>query len=490
MSQDNRRGLIGTVLASTAIFLALAPAPLHAQDTRTVTEPKVPPACVTLRAALTTESATSGEIEARADRAGSDLGLLDTARIQQALDQCGKGHAVELAAGDPSPGANPAGHADAFLTGPIALRAGVTLLVDKGVTLYATRNPEYYAVAPGSCGLVNDDSASGCRALISVNRASGSAIMGEGAIDGQGGAALIFSGQAGGGQPGRPVAKSWWDLAEDARSAGRQQVPRLIDTDLTDDFTLYRITLKNSPNFHLSFHRGDGLTVWAVKIDAPRTARNTDGIDPAQAKNITITQSFIRTGDDNVAIKAGDGPASNITIAHNHFYWGHGISIGSETNGGVSQVRVEDLSLDGPDNGIRIKSNPTRGGLVENVVYDDVCIRNAKYPVIFDTTYSFPGKAVPMVPVYREITLRNVRISGGGKIQFNGFDDSHRIGVTLDGVLLLDGAERYKPQAIHTDFSLGPGPVNLILTGDDSTVTGKPAGAALPSCASKFVPFP
>jgi len=32
------------------------------------------------------------------------------------------------------------------------------------------------------------------------------------------------------------------------------------------------------------------------------------------------------------------------------------MSIGSETNGGVSRIRVFDLSLDGPDNGIRIKS--------------------------------------------------------------------------------------------------------------------------------------
>jgi polygalacturonase len=488
MSQKNRPGLHGTALASLAILLALGlalpSASLQAQDTRTVTEPKIPTACIILKATLTRASATSGEIEARADRAGSDA-LLDTARIQQALDRCDKGHAVELAPGDVATSSGP--QSTAFLSGPIALRPGVTLLIDKGVTLYGTRNPEFYAVNPGSCGLVNDDSVSGCKPLIAANRASGSAIMGDGVIDGQGGAPLVFWGQP---VTGKLTQKSWWDLAEDARTAGRQQVPRMIDTDLTDDFTLYRITLRNSPNFHVSFHRGDGLTVWAVKIDTPRTARNTDGIDPAQSKNITVTQSFIRTGDNNIAIKAGDGHTSNMTVIHNHFYWGHGISIGSETNGGVSQVRIQDLSLDGPDNGIRIKSNPTRGGLVEDVVYDDVCIRDSKYPILFDTTYSFPGRGVDMVPVYQDIVLHNLRISGGGRIQFNGFDDTHRIGVTLDGVLLLDRADRYKAQAIHTDFTFGPGPVNLVLTGDDSTVTGKEVSGTLPSCATKFIPFP
>jgi polygalacturonase len=38
-----------------------------------------------------------------------------------------------------------------------------------------------------------------------------------------------------------------------------------------------------------------------------------------------------------------------MTIAHNHFYTGHGISIGSETNGGADTIRVTDLSIDGAD---------------------------------------------------------------------------------------------------------------------------------------------
>jgi polygalacturonase len=227
-----------------------------------------------------------------------------------------------------------------------------------------------------------------------------------------------------------------------------------------------------------------------VKIDTPKMARNTDGIDPAQAKNITVTQSYIRTGDDNIALKAGDGPTTNVSIVHNHFYWGHGVSIGSETNGGVSGVRVTDLTLDGPDNGIRIKSNASRGGLVEDVVYEDVCIRDSKNPIFFDTTYTFPGKAVGIIPVYQDITLRDVRIAGGGRIQLNGFDTTHRIGVRLDGVVTLDGEKAYKASAIHTDLTLGPGPVNLVFTGDDSTVTGKAGSGRAEGCGGKFVGFP
>ena len=55
----------------------------------------------------------------------------------------------------------------------------------------------------------------------------------------------------------------------------------MIVTDFADNFTVDRITLKNSPNFHIVYNHGDGFTVWGLKIDTPkRGARNTDGVDP------------------------------------------------------------------------------------------------------------------------------------------------------------------------------------------------------------------
>src|ERR1700679_3243562 len=91
---------------------AAAASSLHAQDTRTVKEPVIPPACVTLKASLTPASATSGDVEMRAAKAGSQNPALDTARIQQAIDHCDKGHAVELAALAPDAAQT------AFLIGP------------------------------------------------------------------------------------------------------------------------------------------------------------------------------------------------------------------------------------------------------------------------------------------------------------------------------------------------------------------------------------
>ena len=452
--------LIAPLLASLFIVPALA-----AQDTRTVTEPVIPPACATLDAQL----ASTGNTLAPADES-----RLDMARIQQAIDHCANGRGVLLSAS----GAN-----NAFLSGPLRLRAGVTLVVGKGVTLFASRDASLYSVTPGSCGIVAfGPHQRGCKPLISVDHAPNSAVMGDGTIDGRGGEKMLGS------------KNSWWDLAEQARRGGGQQCFRLIVAEYSSNFTLYRITLKNSPNFHVVFGHGDGFTVWGLKINTPqRLARNTDGVDPGpDVRNVTITQSYIRTGDDNVAIKGGTpNGATNVTVDHDHFYWGHGMSIGSETIGGVSKIRVSDLSLDGPDNGIRIKSNGSRGGLTHDVIYDDVCIRNSPNPITLDTAYNAAGTLKGnSPPSMRDVTLHNVRVSGGGKITFNGYDNTHRVGVTLNGVQTTDHAQ-YKYEVRHADITLGPEPTNLHLpAGDDSTINGKAEKGHPASCAEMFVPFP
>jgi polygalacturonase len=350
----------------------------------------------------------------------------------------------------------------------------VTLRIDAGAILFGSRNPRDYDVRPGSCGIV-DNSGKGCKPLISGDHVAHAAVAGDGVIDGRGWATLLGS------------KITWWDLAELARAGGSQNCPRLIVLSHADDFTLYRITLKNPGNFHVYYDSGDGFTAWGVIIDTPKNARNTDGIDPSGATNVTIAHCYIYSGDDNVAIKAGTGRhASHMTIAHNHFYAGHGVSIGSETDGGAEAIRVADLSIDDADNGIRIKSNSSKGGLVHDIVYEDVCIRDTKNPILMDTDYDHfgPGGAKP--PDFTDIVLRAVRVLGGGKIALDGFDQKHPLGMTFDNVILDSAAVT----AHHADFILGPGPVNFTPAGPDVRTHGKPGSGAPNACAEKFVPMP
>jgi polygalacturonase len=433
---------------------------LPAQDTRKVTEPHIPAACVTLSAGIAAEH---GVI------APEDEQKLDTARIQHAIDNCAAGKAVVLRAN---------GGKNVFLAGPIALRAGVTLVVDANTALVASRDPRLYDLAPGSCGIVSEHG-HGCKPLILGDGAKGGGIMGMGSIDGRGGAKLL----------GQDV--TWWDLAHQAKITDKQQsVPVMIVLRHADDFTMYKITLRNSPNFHVGVNETDGFTAWGVKIMTPKTARNTDGIDPGSSRNVTIAYCSIHTGDDDVAVKSGKaGPSLNISVLHNHFYTGHGMSIGSGTSGGVDHMLVDDLTIDGADNGIRIKSDRSRGGLVHDLLYRDVCIRDTKNPFVFTPLYTtFTGD---QLPVYRDITLENVHVLSAGSYTFLGLDSQHKLGLKLDNVFADDQAHS-SMLVKDAEIVIGSKRGNLEPTGDDATVQQTPGSApgAPLACESRFVPFP
>jgi len=447
-------------IAGLAALFALAVPALAAQDTRTVTEPHIPMACVTLWAQI---HADRGKISA------ADESRLDTARIQQAIDHCAAGHAVVLAS---------AGDKQAFLTGPLQLRSGVTLVVAANTVLLGSRDPRVYDMAPGLCGVVNKKG-HGCKPLIGADGAVNSGIMGDGVIDGRGGEKLL-------GQNA-----SWWDLAHQAQVENLyQSVPWLIVLHHADNFTMYRITLRNSPMFHVSVGQTDGFTAWGVKIWSTQKARNTDGIDPSSARNVTITHCFIHTGDDNVAVKSSAaGPSSHISVVHNHFYTGHGMSIGSGTDGGVDHLLVDDLTIDGADNGIRIKSDRSRGGLVHEITYRDVCMRNVKNPLMFTPFYAnLPGD---LIPVFRDIHLTDVHIETAGTYTLQGFDAAHKLGLQFDNVF-ADDQQHSRVIARDAEISIGPRRGNFAPAGEDvssTTSTGSVSGKPL-SCDSRYADFP
>jgi len=136
--------------------------PVLAQDTRTATEPHIPAVCATLTAALSAKAGVLAE---------ADEQKLDTVRLQEAIDSCAPGKAIELRG---EAGKN------AFLSGPLELRHAVTLLIDSGVTLLASRDPRLFDVYPGVCGTVTAQQRRGCKPLIHVADTA-AAVMGDGA---------------------------------------------------------------------------------------------------------------------------------------------------------------------------------------------------------------------------------------------------------------------------------------------------------------------
>jgi polygalacturonase len=497
------RTLSSALLISAALVCIHAHA--HSQDTRHVTEPRIPASCIVLTARLVSQGAALAD---------SDEGKPDTSRIQQAMDRCKPGQAMELKPG--------VGH-DAFLSGPLELRAGVTLLVDKGVTLFGSRNPRDYDVVPGLCGTITEKkypytqgiSGHACKPLIGGTNVADAAVMGDGIIDGRGGAKLM----------GQNI--SWWELAEKsiqgwpseytswARGVGKvpvtlppatappglQNNPRMMILAHCDNFTLYRIQLRNSPNFAVSYGGGNGFTVWGIVINESKDALNGDGINLGQpwpevatdTTNVTIANSYIHAGDDNLAIKSRTGSATtHVSVIHNHFYAGHGIGTGSSTSGGISHVRVSDLTLDGTSTGINMKSNNKLGGLVDDVEFEDICIRGARTPISIGTHSGSTGHhevdatESNKPPQYTDVRLSNILIEDGGHIGIDGLDAAHRLSVSLHNVV-AEPPEAIQTSADHADIALDG--EDFSFAGNDVKLSGKPSQGTAISCADRFVPF-
>lgn len=391
-------------------------------DSRTVAEPSFPLACTVL---TPQQSASS-----------LNQSLFDTSRLQAAINNCPVGQAVALSA---------SGTTNAFLTQPITLKAGVTLLLDPEVTLFGSTNYSDYNCTADLCTPLID---------VAANTAlnPGSAIMGYGVIDGQG--------------------SSCWQSAIDDGT----RCPRLIwvgdyrTNSTSDNFTLYKITIQNAGQFHV-YAISNGFTAWGVKITAPNNSPNTDGIDPSASSNITIRDSYISDGDDHVAIKAGIGHVSNVTITHNHLYSGHGISVGSETNAGVNNVLVSENVIDDANvggtstNSIRIKSDSSRGGEVKDVLYQDICLQNPGHAFVFDPFYS--DATGSLIPYFHDIHMQNVHmLTTDSSSTFVGYDASRVLTMTMDDVVwdAYSSSDFTSAYTSNAAFTLGPGKVNFAST--------------------------
>jgi polygalacturonase len=336
---------------------------------------------------------------------------LDTAAIQKALNACGDagGGTVLLPAGT-------------YLSRPLEIRTKTTLRIESGATLRATDDPADYKK--------DDDDPKKFTPFLSGKDLEDVTIEGRGVIDGAG-------------------ARWWVDAEADRQKKPGYTRPRpnMIALTRVTNLVVRDITLQNSPKFHLVPIECDGVTISSITILSPERSPNTDGIDPSMCRRVTITGCTIDCGDDNIAIKASklakgrEFACDDIMVTDCTFKHGHGMSIGSETVGGVRNVHVKNCTFENTDNGIRIKSDRGRGGRVENILYEDIKMTNVRGAILFSCYYpKVPLKDEPQpvtdtTPHFAGIVVRNLSgtsTQGAGIIA--GLPESPIEGVTLENV--------------------------------------------------------
>jgi polygalacturonase len=337
-----------------------------------------------------------GIFDVRQFGAKGDGKTLDTAAIQTALDACGKagGGTVHFTAG-------------AYLSQPITVRAKTTVLLEAGATLLASpRQPDFLK---GGGDWLAAKSSADFIPFISGENLTDIAIAGQGTIDGNG--------------------ANWWGSAREfrARNSSGPALPRpdLVVLNHCTNVHLAGVKLLNSPRAHLMLAGCEEVVIEGVTVRSPAGASNTEGIGPDDCRNVTIAHCTIDTGDDNIAITSGQKVAGrefgseDITVTDCNFLHGHGMSIGSTTVGGVHRVAVKNCRFENTDNGLRIKSGRGRGGLVEDISYSDITMKNV-HPAIsivayyqYNTNDRYPkhDPAQPIsetTPCFRNVCISNV----------------------------------------------------------------------------------
>jgi exo-poly-alpha-galacturonosidase len=366
----------------------------------------------------------------------ADAKTVNTKAIQGAIDKCAAAGGGTLVV--------PKG---TFLSGALFLKQGVNLLVEKDGVLKGTTNIDDYPQIQTRWEGTEEMWTS---AFINAEGLTDLTISGDGTIDGSGeewvqqnpyrrpAPAAVVDGAA------SAAAAAVPDPA--AARAPRRGRPRLIGIQNSKRVRIADLNLHNQAVWCLFILYSEDVVAEGLKITAEHNIPSSDGIDIDSSKHVRVSKVYIDVDDDCISIKSGkdaDGlrvnrPAEDIVIENSHFAYGHGgVAMGSETSGGIRNVEVRDCVADsGNWAPIRFKTQPSRGGVVENITYRNMTLHETKQAFEFSLEWRMvPPIAPPSkpLPVVRNVKIINVSGDVQSVGSIHGLAGSPIQGITFEG---------------------------------------------------------
>ena len=329
----------------------------------------------------------------------------ETATIQELLDVCAEdgGGVVVIPTGE-------------YVTGPLTLRSNVEVHLEPGATLLGEETIERYPTIQGRSGGIEQEVYA---SLFTGHDLENVAITGQGTIDARG--------------------HRWWEAQRqtqrlfDERGFSREEYypspdeaaleyprPFVIDLYRCEDVLVRDVTIQNSPSWTVHPVYCESVTIDNVSIRNPEESPNTDGINPDSCRNVRISNCHIDVGDDCITIKSGydengrrvGKPCENVVVTNCTMIHGHGgVVIGSEMSGDVRNVTVSNCVFDRTDNGLRIKTERGRGGVVENIRATNIVMRNLSNTAFIVTMFYYEGEDETQPVTERTPTLRDIHYS-------------------------------------------------------------------------------
>ncbi|XP_027368695.1 exopolygalacturonase-like [Abrus precatorius] len=210
--------------------------------------------------------------------------------------------------------------------------------------------------------------------------------------------------------------KSSWQYAENCESSADDQCvrnPSSLYFEEVSNVVVQNIRSVNPKGFHIFVTKSSNVRLRKLKLVAPETSPNTDGIHISLSDTVIISRNTIATGDDCISMIQG---VKNIFINRLKCGPGHGISIGSlgkyEDEQEVRGVRIKNCSLIGTTNGLRVKAWPEKyPGAASDISFSDIIMQNVKNPIIIDEEYEcYPNcKKKPSLVKINNVHFSNIK---------------------------------------------------------------------------------
>jgi polygalacturonase len=327
----------------------------------------------------------------------------DRASVQAAVDACSNdgGGTVHFPPGD-------------YLSGAIRLRSNVTIHLDAGATLWASKDPGDYQ--GGSRGR-----------LFVAEDAEHIGIAGSGKIHGQGTA--DFGARWGSGD--QPSFRTGIVLFERCRHVSIRNVTILY----SDSWTIH---LKRCENVFI-----DGVTIFN---NIHRL--NSDGIDPNSCRNVHISNCHIVAGDDCIVLKSSDPyPCENVVVTNCTLETPcTALKLGTESHGDFRDVHFSNCTIRNTRTGIGFYMKD--GATMERVTFSNISIRTIEpgkagfiYPIFMDIERRHAESSVGSI---RDVIFRDIQIDSGSGILIQGMKESHIENLTLQNVSFrVERADNY-----------------------------------------------
>jgi polygalacturonase len=315
----------------------------------------------------------------------SDTQTINTKAIQKAIDACAaKGGGIVTF----KPGT--------YVSGSIFIKSKVVLQIDKGVLILGSQNfDDYPDINTRIAGLEMVWPA----ALINLIDVKNAALTGKGIVNAR----------------GKFCWDKYWATRKEYDAKGLRWIVdydvkrvRTVLVQNSENISVKDLTFKNAGFWTVQLLYSKQITVDGVVIknNEDGSGPSTDGIDIDSSTWVLIQNCDIDCNDDNFCLKAGrdwDGlrvnkPTAYVVIKKSIARRGAGlVTLGSETSGGIHHILATGLYAKHTDNGLRIKSAFTRGGVVEEIYFQNSVLDSVRNVFQFNLNW-YPAYSYSELP--------------------------------------------------------------------------------------------